>query len=146
MNQQNNDKSNYDKVLKFQEEHGALKEFKEDLITEKVVKEFLSSLSKKEPTVNINFKKNDIVIMGIGGHASMCIDILLEQNKFNLVGFIDKIETSDKKHNLNYLEHGQGGLLDVLYKDNFIYISYSENRGDWKSSTSVAKAKFKKNE
>ena len=41
--------------------------------------------------------------MGIGGHASMCIDILLEQNEFNLVGFIDKIETIDKKHNLNYL-------------------------------------------
>ena len=34
---------------------------------------------------------------------------------------------------LNYLEHGQGGLLDVLFKDNFVYISYSENRGDWKN-------------
>jgi hypothetical protein len=78
-----------------------VKEFKEDLITEKVVKEFLSSLSKKEPTLNINFKKNDIVIMGIGGHESMCIDILLEQNEFNLVGFIDKIETSDIKRPLS---------------------------------------------
>ena len=57
---------------------------------------------------------------------------------------INSQKISDIKHNLNYLEHGQGGLLDVLYKDNFIYISYSENRGDWKSSTSVAKAKFKK--
>ena len=59
---------------------------------------------------------------------------------------INSQKISDVEHNLNYLEHGQGGLLDVLYKDNFIYISYSENRGDWKSSTSVAKAKFKKNE
>ena len=49
------------------------------------------------------------------------------------------------KHNLNYLEHGQGGLLDILFKDNFIYISYSEKRGEWKSSTSIAKAKFEKN-
>ena len=89
------------------------KEFKEDLITEKVVKEFLNKLCKKEPNVNINFKDNDIVIMGIGGHASMCIDILLEQDEFNLVGFIDKIETSDKKHNLNYL-----GSLENL--DNLI--------------------------
>jgi sugar O-acyltransferase (sialic acid O-acetyltransferase NeuD family) len=80
-----------------------VKEFKEDLITEKVVKEFLSRITKKEPHVNINFKENDIVIMGVGGHASMCIDILLEQNEFNLVGFIDKIEISDKKHNLKYL-------------------------------------------
>ncbi len=48
------------------------------------------------------------------------------------------------EHNLNYLEHGQGGLLDILYKDNFIYISYTENRGNWKSSTSIAKAKLDK--
>jgi len=40
------------------------------------------------------------------------------------------------------LYKGQGGLLDVLYDDEQIYISYSENRGDWKTSTSVAKGKF----
>ncbi len=59
---------------------------------------------------------------------------------------INSQKISDVEHDLNYLEHGQGGLLDVLYKDNFIYISYSENRGNWKSSTSIAKAKLKKNE
>ena len=48
------------------------------------------------------------------------------------------------QHNLNFLEHGQGGLLDILYDDEFIYLSYSENRGNSKTSTSVAKAKFKK--
>ena len=46
------------------------------------------------------------------------------------------------KHNLSVLEVGQGGLLDVLYSNGQIYISYSENRGDWKASTSVAKGKF----
>ena len=49
---------------------------------------------------------------------------------------------SEIKHNLLVLEVGQGGLLDVLYDKGQIYISYSENRGDWKSSTSVAKGKF----
>ena len=48
------------------------------------------------------------------------------------------------KHNLSVLEVGQGGLLDVLYDKGQIYISYSENRGDWKTSTSVAKGKFNK--
>ena len=47
-------------------------------------------------------------------------------------------------HNLNFLEHGQGGLLDILYKDSFVYISYSEDRGNWKSSTSIARAEFNK--
>lgn len=47
-------------------------------------------------------------------------------------------------HNLNFLEYGQGGLLDILHKDNFIWISYTENRGNWRTSTSIAKAKIDK--
>ena len=73
-------------------------------------------------------------------------------NKNNLLiteksGKIKLINLNSKKiseidHNLNYLEHGQGGLLDILFKDSFVYISYSENRGNGKTSTSIAKAKF----
>ena len=48
------------------------------------------------------------------------------------------------QHNLSLINLGQGGLLDVLYKDQQIYISYSENRGNWKTSTSVAKGLFNK--
>ena len=62
-------------------------------------------------------------------------------------GVIKLININDKhikliNQNLNFLEHGQGGLLDILFDNNFIYISYSENRGNWKTSTSIAKAKF----
>ncbi len=46
------------------------------------------------------------------------------------------------KHNLSVLEDGQGGLLDILYNREQVYITYSENRGNWKTSTSVAKGKF----
>ena len=46
---------------------------------------------------------------------------------------------SEIEHNLNVLEYGQGGLLDVLYEEQDVYISYSENRGNRASSTSVAK-------
>ena len=42
------------------------------------------------------------------------------------------------EHNLNFLEDGQGGLLDILHKDNKIWISYTENRGNSKTSTSIA--------
>ena len=48
------------------------------------------------------------------------------------------------KHNLSINNLGQGGLLDVLYYNKDIYISYSENRGNWKSSTSVARGQFGK--
>ena len=53
-------------------------------------------------------------------------------------------EILEINHNLSILEVGQGGLLDVLYHEDEIYISYSENRGNWKTSTSVAKGKFNK--
>ena len=45
-------------------------------------------------------------------------------------------------HNLNFLEYGQGGLLDILYQNNNVWISYTENRGNWKTSTSIAKGSF----
>ena len=51
---------------------------------------------------------------------------------------------SEIKHNLSLISLGQGGLLDVLYNENTIYISYSENRGNWETSTSVAKGIFDK--
>ena len=52
---------------------------------------------------------------------------------------------SEIKHNLFVLEDGQGGLLDVLYHEEEIYISYSEYRGQRGStSTSVAKGNFDK--
>ena len=44
------------------------------------------------------------------------------------------------KHNLNFLNVGQGGLLDIIYQDNNVWVSYSENRGNGKTSTSIAKA------
>jgi len=59
---------------------------------------------------------------------------------------INSKKVSEIEHNLNFLEDGQGGLLDILYKDNLIWISYTENRGNLKTSTSIAKAKLNKKE
>tara|TARA_B100001778_G_scaffold7568_1_gene6166 strand:- start:776 stop:1837 length:1062 start_codon:yes stop_codon:yes gene_type:complete len=55
-------------------------------------------------------------------------------------------EISIVKHNLKFLEYGQGGLLDIIYQDNMVWISYSENRGNWKTSTSIAKGEFNNSE
>ena len=70
-------------------------------------------------------------------------NVILTEKSGNLL-HINLIEKKIKKinHNLDILEDGQGGLLDVLYKDQNIYVSYSENRGNYNSSTSVAKGKF----
>ena len=55
---------------------------------------------------------------------------------------IEKKEIKLINHNLNFLEYGQGGLLDIIYKDKVVWISYTENRGNWKTSTSIAKGQF----
>ena len=69
--------------------------------------------------------------------------IITEKNgKIKIVNIVSNGNT-EVKHNLNYFVSGQGGLLDIIYQNNQLWISYSENRGDWKTSTSIAKAKIK---
>ena len=82
------------------------------------------------------------------GSSFINIDELIiteKKGKIKIVN-INSGEVSEVDHNLNFLKVGQGGLLDILYKDNFLWISYSEDRGDWKTSTSIAKAKLDKKE
>ena len=57
---------------------------------------------------------------------------------------INSSEIFEVIHNLNFKVHGQGGLLDIIYKNNSLWISYTEDRGDWKTSTSISKADFNK--
>ena len=59
-------------------------------------------------------------------------------------GDIVRIDTSNGnkyiiEHNLDYYYYGQGGLLDILYKDGYVYVSYSEDRENGDSSTSIAR-------
>ena len=71
-------------------------------------------------------------------------DILISEKSGGLlkINLINK-KISKFNHNLKILEDGQGGLLEVLFENNEIFVSYSENRGGGKSSTSVAKASIK---
>ena len=71
------------------------------------------------------------------------IIITEKSGKIKLININSK-KVSVIKHNLNFLEHGQGGLLDILYKNNKLWISYTENRENRKTSTSIAKAYFNK--
>ena len=70
-------------------------------------------------------------------------NILITEKSGKLLNLnLENKKISEIKHNLLVLEDGQGGLLDVLYHKEYVYISYSENRDNWKTSTSVAKGKF----
>jgi quinoprotein glucose dehydrogenase len=70
-------------------------------------------------------------------------EVLVTEKSGNLI-LIDLNSQKIKKinHNLNILEDGQGGLLEVLYFNKKVFVSYSENLKNGYSSTSVASAKF----
>jgi sugar O-acyltransferase (sialic acid O-acetyltransferase NeuD family) len=88
--------------------------FTENFIDEKLVFTYLNSLDKAENLQQYDFNSNDVVIVGIGGHAGMCIDIINENSDLNLVGFLDDTQKCDNRYNLKFF----GGLdkLNVLHK------------------------------
>ena len=88
--------------------------------------------SLEDPWGSSFINKDEIIVTEKGG-------------KIKIIN-IDTKEILEVKHNLNYLVYGQGGLLDIIYQNNEVWISYSEDRGGWKTSTSIAKAKLNRKE
>ena len=91
--------------------------------------------------------KLDQTISGLNSPWSLSFknqDEILITEKSGKILFVDLKNKTIKNinHNLDILEDGQGGLLEILYHNEIIFISYSENRGNGKSSTSVASANF----
>ena len=103
-----------------------------------------SNLAAKEP-------KLEEIISGLNSPWSFSfIDesrvLITEKSGKLFLTDIKNKKLSKIKHNLNILVDGQGGLLEVLYFNEFVYVSYSENRGKGKSSTSAARASFNEKE
>jgi len=92
---------------------------------------------------NLNFKKL-VDLNGPWGSTFIDENNMLVTEKSGAIKLININNKNINRvnHNLNFIEHGQGGLLDILFNNSFVYISYSENRGNWKTSTSIARAKF----
>ncbi len=121
-----------------------------DLSFHRVIKYFLSIFffflfSLKSYSENFNFQK--LVDLNDPWGSSFInneeLIITEKTGKIKIVNIISK-QVHEVEHNLNYFVHGQGGLLDIIYQNDTLWISYSENRGDWKTSTSIAKAKLNK--
>ena len=67
-----------------------------------------------------------------------------KSGKIKLISLVNK-NTKIINHNLNVIEYGQGGLLDILYHDDIVWVSYTEDRGNYKTSTSIARGSFNRN-
>ena len=84
------------KAAKLIEEHKIdVTQIQEELVSEEVVQCYIN---KKDIEYNktYQFLDNDIVIWGAGGHAGMCYDILKNDKKWNIKGFIDDTISSFK--------------------------------------------------
>ena len=108
---------------------------------------FLIFLISNSFSANFNFKKIASLEDPWGSSFINKDEIIVTEKggKIKIIN-IDTKEILEVKHNLNYLVYGQGGLLDIIYQNNEIWISYSEDRGSWKTSTSIAKAKLNRKE
>ena len=108
---------------------------------------FLIFLISNSFSANFNFKKISSLEDPWGSSFINKDEIIVSEKggKIKIIN-IDTKEILEVKHNLNYLVYGQGGLLDIIYQNNEVWISYSEDRGGWKTSTSIAKAKLNRKE
>ena len=91
----------------------------------------LTKIIKLDEPWGSSFINNDEIIISEKG------------GKIKIVNINSK-KILEVKHNLNFLDVGQGGLLDIIHQNNNLWISYSEDRGNSKTSTSIAKAKLDK--
>ena len=56
-------------------------------------------------------------------------EILITEKSGKIIYFhLEKEKVKNIKHNLKILEKGQGGLLDILYYDESVFVSYTEKR------------------
>jgi len=93
-----------------------------------------------------NFKLSEITtqLSEPWGMTFIDDDNLLVTEKTGEIIRID-IKTGEKysiDHELDFFYYGQGGLLDILYDDGYVYVSYSEDREQGKSSTSIARGLY----
>ena len=100
------------------------------------VKKFVVSLFLILFSINISFAENFnfekiVDLKDPWGSTFVSDDNLIiteKAGKIKLITLSSK-EISEINHNLNFLEHGQGGLLDIVFKDNFVDSRIVEGEG-----------------
>ena len=89
---------------------------------------FTKIVNLEKPWGSSFINNKEIIVTEIGG-------------KIKIINIINK-NITEINHDLNFLVSGQGGLLDIIYKENYLWVSYAENRGNSETSTSIARGKF----
>ena len=72
---------------------------------------FKKIVSLDNPWGSTFINKDEILLTEVGGKIKL-VDI--NSKEINVIN-----------HNLNFKEYGQGGLLDIIYQNNDVWISYT---------------------
>ena len=85
---------------------------------------FIFIFTSKSFSQNYNFQKL-AQLDGPWGSSFLNNNELIVTEKSGKIKIVNikSNKTSEVKHNLNFLDYGQGGLLDILFHKNYIYIS-----------------------
>jgi sugar O-acyltransferase (sialic acid O-acetyltransferase NeuD family) len=59
--------------------------------------------------------KKKLILIGGGGHAKACVDVINSTDKFHIVGYFDKIQTIEAKFDIPYL--GDDSNIDKYVND-----------------------------
>ena len=107
-----------------------------DLNFHKVVKYFISIFfflifSSKSFSENFTFKKLADLNEPWGSSFINNEELIITEKtgKIKIVNIISE-EVYEIEHNLNYFVHGQGGLLDIIYQDNYCLLYTSPSPRD----------------
>ena len=100
--------------------------------------------------ISINLNASDFTLKKITNLNEPWGSTFLNNNELLITeksGKILIVNLKDKKskiisHNLKVLEYVHVGLLDIIVRDNIVWVSYSEDRGNYKTSTSIARGDF----
>lgn len=101
----------------------SLSEFKDyQMVTKDDVETFLSNTSQETREEEIiHLDANSLVIYGGGGHAKMCIDMIQQSGKYNVVGIIDdNLKISTKVFNIPVL--GKSNRIEALIEEGLKYM------------------------
>ena len=112
----------------------------------KILKYFILSLI----FFSLNLEASEITFKKISPLAKPWGASFINENELIISEKIGKIKIAninngkiiEVKHNLKFKNVGQGGLLDIIYKDKYVWISYTEEVEKRIYSTSIAKGKL----
>lgn len=68
--------------------------------------------------------REKLILIGGGGHAKACIDVIYAQGRYDIIGYIDKSATLDDKYGVKYL--GDDNVIPKYVRESLFIIAIGQ--------------------